>query len=142
MIMSKQYLAIYFGENRVCANTLVETTEPQALAEYLASRNDVGFPLEILLVATREDKQLTFEGSNWKFPPPTLFKRYIRGRDFSERVETLDQVCQTIKDWIDNIDEPEAIAELLKKVTGAMDVRIIGSGIDAKIAYDIPYNKE
>ena len=141
MNMSKQYLAIYFGENRVCANTIVETTEPQALAEYLASREDVGFPLEIQLVETREEN-LCFEGKTWHYPPPTLLKRYIRGRDFSERVETLDQVCQTVKDWIDNLDEPEAVAELLKKVTGAMDVRIIGSGIDAKIAYDIPYNKE
>ncbi len=133
-----KYLAVYFGANRECCNAIVETTEPQALAEYLDSRQDVGcFPLEILLFQTRLEN--TTEGDITC--APTLVKRYIRGRDYSERVDTLDGAVQTIKDWIDNLDEPEAIAELLTKVTGAEDVRIIGSGDSAKIAYDIPYKE-
>lgn len=144
----KQYLAIYFGEKRTCGNVIVETTEPQALAEYINSRQDVaGFPLEILLVETREAHIVKENGGEphsitWKLPPPSLIKRYVRGRDYSECVHTLDDVVRTVKDWIDNLDEPEAIAELLKHVTGAEDIRIIGSGVSAKIAYDIPYNKE
>jgi len=126
-----KYTAIAFGPNKSMISEEVATTDPQTLAESLDSTKLGGFPQRIIVVAPDLDGG-----------PPLVIHRYERGRDYSERVESLDAAVETIKTWIDNLDEPEAIAELLQKVTGAMDVRIIGEGDNAKIAYDIPYNKE
>lgn len=137
-------VAIAYDSKRNMISREVNITDAQQLAGYFDSVGELsGFPCEIVVIQNGEATTLPGEGSiKYMDPPPSVIARYIRGRDFSERVQTLDAACEEVKTWIDNLDEPEAIAELLQKVTGAMDVRIIGKGVAAQIAYDIPYDKE
>lgn len=53
-----------------------------------------------------------------------------------DHVQSLDGIADTIKSWIDNIDDAELLKALLKEVTGATDVVILDNG--NKIAFNTP----
>jgi hypothetical protein len=127
--MGQKFTAIAIFADNTLRTFPTDQTDPQLLADEIYTLCDGRHPQTVLTVANGPDAG----------DPPVLLKRSELGRDFSTHVESVDSVVETIKTWIDGLDDIDAITELFTKVTGATNIRVINKdGPNALIGWDLP----
>jgi hypothetical protein len=127
--MGQKYTAIAIFPDSTLRSFPTDQDDPQQLADEISALCNGNYPQTVLTVASGPD-----DGD-----PPVLIKRNELARDFSSHVGSVDSVVETIKTWIDGLDDIDAITELFTKVTGAVNVRVIQrNGSDALIGWDLP----
>ena len=127
--MGQKFTALATFEGNTLRSFPTDELDGQKLADEISALVNGDYPQEILVLANGPD-----DGD-----PPVLLKRHVRARDFSSHVGSVDSVVETIKTWIDGLDDLDAITELFTKVTGAVNVRVIQrNGSDALIGWDLP----
>jgi hypothetical protein len=130
-----RYTAIFILSNGTVISNAVDTTDAQTLYNDAPELN-----VETIIVMQNGLTQFGGPLVGVDVQPPAVIATYQRGKDFNHRVESLDAVCETIKNWLDGIDDPQVIANLLAHVTGAVNVRVIkqDDAGNALIGYDMP----
>lgn len=117
--------AIYYNESFTGLFKTPETDIQTIANEATGQFPDLGMPDE-LIVTQLPDTDI------WRTPTVRIFKN---GEDYFERVETLDEVAETIKGWIDNVDDEYVLLNILKQVTGIEEAKNVSPN---QIGYNIP----